>query len=329
MRQFKCRCGRPVYFDNHRCGGCGRLLAFDAERLDMCAEVEPGAGLAFCDYRETDSLCNWLAPAGESVCLSCRTSRVIPALSKSVNRDRWRTLERAKRRLIYDLLRCGLPVDPERMQFAFKEDRRTNPYVDDDHVLTGHNNGLITINAAEADDVYREAMRAQMHEPYRTVLGHFRHESGHHYFRVVVPDTRVAEARALFGDEREDYDRALRRYYENGPPANWSDTYISAYATAHPAEDWAETWAHYLHMQAALEAAESNGLVAVAADATSDWQSRFIELALCINSVQRSLGLKDAYPFVITERISEKLAFVDSLVTAFSRQPTSSAMTAG
>ncbi|MEM1261757.1 MAG: putative zinc-binding metallopeptidase [Pseudomonadota bacterium] len=328
MRRFHCRCGLPVYFDNHRCGGCGRLLAFDANRLEMVAEVEPGSGLPFCDYRDSDSLCNWIASDGDTICLSCRTSRVIPALSKSENRSRWRTLERAKRRLIYDLLRCGLPVDPDRMQFAFKEDRRTNPDVDDDHVSTGHDNGLITINAAEADDVYREAMREQMHEPYRTVLGHFRHESGHYYYHVVVPDARLAEARALFGDERADYDAALRQYYDNGPPANWSDTYITGYASAHPAEDWAETWAHYLHMQAALEAAESNGLVATAASEAADWRGRFIELALSINSVQRSLGLKDAYPFVITERIGEKLAFVDSVVTAFSHQPPSSAMTA-
>ena len=228
----------PIYFDNHRCGRCGRALAFDPATLSMVSEESPGAGLRFCSYRASDSACNWLTDDAHTACVSCRTSRVIPALSKPENRERWRVLERAKRRLLYDLLRLGLTVDASRLRFEFKEDRRTNPDVVDDHVTTGHDNGVITINAAEADDVYREQMRANLDEPYRTVLGHFRHESGHYYFRELVTDARIAEARSLFGDERVDYAAALRRYYANGPAANWQQHFITGYASAHPAEDW-------------------------------------------------------------------------------------------
>ena len=329
MRRFHCRCGMPVYFDNHRCTRCGRRLAFDPDAMSIVAEELPGSGLAFCSYRTSDIACNWVATEADGVCLSCRSSRVIPALSKPENRERWRVLEHAKRRLVHDLLRLGLPVDPSRMQFAFKEDRRTNPDVGDDQVLTGHNNGLITINAAEADDVYRESMRAQLGEPWRTVLGHFRHESGHYYFREVVPERTLAAARDVFGDERADYGEAIRCYYEHGPRPDWPQAFVSGYASSHPSEDWAECWAHYLHMQSALEAAYWNGLIPEDVRARDDWLAAFIELALSLNAVQRSLGLSDAYPFVISAPVAAKLEFVHMAVRPFSRRPASSAQPTG
>lgn len=284
----------------------------------MVAETEPGDGLAFCDQRDGDPHCNWLAPGGGS-CLSCRTSRVIPSLAKAVNRRRWKMLEQAKRRLLYDLLSLGLPVDPERLRFVFKEDRRTNPDVNEDHVAIGHLDGVITINAAEADEVYRETMRQAMNEPVRTLLGHFRHESGHFYRDLLLDAAMQAEARDLFGDERADYEAALQRFYDEGPPPDWPERHISAYASAHPIEDWAECWAHYLHIQAALEAADAMGwTLPGAADARSTaWRSDFITLALGLNELVRSLGLPDAYPFVITEAVGRKLDFVDAAVRGF------------
>ncbi|MGB5738916.1 MAG: putative zinc-binding metallopeptidase, partial [Woeseia sp.] len=225
----------------------------------------------------------------------------------------------AKRRLIYDLLRLNLPVDPSRLKFVFKEDRRTNPDVGDDHVTIGHANGVITINAAEADAVYREEMRQQMNEPYRTLLGHFRHESGHYYFGVVVGQERLAAARALFGDETANYDAALQQHYSNGPPDNWAEQYISSYASSHPAEDWAECWAHYLHICAVLESADASRLRAGLK--ISEWQTEFIDLVIAINEVLRSMGLPDAYPFVITQRIAEKIEFIHQCVATFSDQP--------
>lgn len=318
MKPLACGCGRAVYFDNNSCGHCGRQLAFDPATLLMQAEVEPGDGLAFCANRDAASQCNWLAADAGQLCLSCQTSEIIPALSKPENLHRWRKLEREKRRLLYDLLRLGLPVDASRLRFAFKEDRRTNPDVHEEHVNIGHANGVITINAAEADEVYREEMRVLTNEPYRTLLGHFRHEAGHYYFDVILDEERRTAARALFGDEREGYDAALQRYYREGPQPGWEAEFISAYASAHPAEDWAETWAHYLHILAALEAATTNGLMS--GTPGEGWQRDFIGFATALNEVMRSLGLADAYPFIITDAVAAKISFVHAAVRRFTNQ---------
>ncbi len=314
MRRFACRCGHAVYFENLRCLACRRSLAFDPATLDLVAEESPGAGLPFCANRDGPSRCNWLSAEGEAHCLSCRTSRVIPALDKPKNRERWLKLETAKRRLLYELLRLGLPVDPGRLGFVFKEDRRTNPDVRETHVATGHLDGTITINAAEADDVFRETQRVQFREPVRTVLGHFRHESGHYYFAELVDDDSIGEVRRLFGDERADYAAALAHYYRHGPPADWATRFVSGYASAHPAEDWAECWSHYLQIRAALEAAEEHRLRLP--EPARGWHMRFTQLVLVLNELMRSLGQADAYPFVLTGPVIEKLECVHRLVEA-------------
>lgn len=285
----------------------------------MVAEVAPGDGLARCRNYDSAIRCNWLASAAADICLSCATSQTIPTLSKPENHERWRKLEQAKRRLLYDLLRLNLPVDPARLRFVFKEDRRTNPDVHDDHVSIGHADGVITINAAEADEVYREQMQQQMNEPYRTLLGHFRHESGHYYFGVIVSEDLLDEARRLFGDETVDYDWALQNYYQSGPQSGWEERFISGYASSHPAEDWAECWAHYLHIRAVLETADATELKkGVGPD---NWELEFIDLMLAVNEVLRSMGLPDAYPFVITGTIAEKIGFVHKTVSRFTDRP--------
>lgn len=314
MRRFTCRCGQPVFFDNLQCFACRRLLAFDDSALDMIAEDAPGAGLPFCINRCSASRCNWLARYDDGNCLSCRMSRVIPALDKDENLERWRLLEAAKRRLLYELKRIGLPVDPTRLGFVFKEDRRTNPDVRENHVAIGHKDGTITINAAEADDVFRATQRLQFHEATRTLLGHFRHESGHYYFGELVGEDRVDEVRRLFGDERADYAAALRAYYENGPPADWATRFVSGYASAHPAEDWAECWSHYLQVRAALETAEAHGLELPGEG--EGWHVRFTQLVLVLNEIMRSLGNADAYPFVLTGPVVEKLECIHGIVQA-------------
>ncbi|MDX1515468.1 MAG: putative zinc-binding metallopeptidase [Woeseiaceae bacterium] len=308
MKPMQCRCGQTVFFDSFRCLNCGRRVAFDAKALDMRAEERVGSGIATCANRRTAVRCNWLPKAGAdgTYCLSCAMSRTIPTLEKPENHQRWRKLEAAKRRLVYDLLNLGLPVDDSKLAFEFKEDRRTNPNVSEHHVTTGHSSGIITVNAAEADEVFREKMRQKMNEPWRTLLGHLRHESGHYYFGIVVDDANRGDAHALFGDESEDYEAALADYYSNGPAPDWHHDYISAYASAHPAEDWAETWAHYLHIRSVLEVATEAGML----NHHGNWYDRFIELVLTLNEIMRALGLPDAYPFVLTPPVAKKIEFV-------------------
>jgi hypothetical protein len=300
MKRLACRCGQTVYFENHSCARCGRRLAFDPVSLTMASEAEPGAGLPFCSNRSGASRCNWLGdPAvADGACVACRSSEVIPALSKPENRDRWR-----------------------------KEDQRTNADVHEEHVSIGHSQGVITINAAEADDVYREQMRQLMNEPYRTLLGHFRHEAGHYYFDLMLDDELRTEARRLFGDESVGYDEALRRHYRDGPRPGWEDEFITAYASVHPAEDWAETFAHWLHIRSALETAGANGLAGT--PDFDDWQNEFIDLAVRMNDVMRSLGLGDAYPFVITATVAEKIGFVRGAIRRFTDRPGAPSSAAG
>lgn len=324
MRRLYCRCGQPVYFDNHSCSACERQLAFDPATLAMMATHPHETlddGLAHCANRSSVIRCNWVTGryANADLCLSCRTSKTIPALNKPDNRERWRKLEIAKRRLIYDLLSQGLPIDPEELRFVFKEDRRTNPDVYEEHVATGHASGVITINAAEADDVFRERMRRQMREPYRTLLGHLRHESGHYYFDIVVDPSRLNRARELFGDEREDYAAALQSHYADGPPTDWWTSFISSYASAHPMEDWAETWAHYLHISAVLETARAHDMLPPAPDEA--WKSTFVNFTLKINEISRSLGLADAYPFTLSETTVQKLEFVRDTLRPYKQSP--------
>lgn len=317
MKPMHCRCGQVVYFYNNTCVRCSRMLAFDPAELDMRSEAEVGSGLPACSNRLTAVRCNW-TPRTDSTngyCLSCAMSHTIPSLSKPENHERWRKLELAKRRLVYDLLRLDLPVDPANLRFEFKEDRRTNPDVSEQQVYTGHAQGVITINAAEADEVFREEMRQSMNEPWRTLLGHMRHESGHYYFYLVVDEGNLAEARELFGDETQDYDAALQDHYHTGPAPNWTETHISAYATSHPSEDWAECWAHYLHIRSVLEVAVDSGVVAVGRQ--DNWYDRFVDLVLILNEIMRSLGLPDAYPFVLNGPTARKIEFIHRAVARF------------
>ena len=318
MKIMNCRCGQQVYFNNHECMNCGRQLAFDSDKLEMQSELEPGTGLPYCLNRSTAAQCNWQPQNGATgYCLSCGLSKTIPSLSNPENFERWRKLELAKRQLIYDVLRLGLPVEGSRLRFEFKEDRRTNPNMSDVHVTTGHAVGVITINAAEADEVFREEMRQAMNEPWRTLVGHLRHESGHYYFHEVVDDANRAECRELFGDETLNYEAALSNYYTNGPAANWPERFISAYASSHPAEDWAECWAHYLHIRAVLEVAVETRMLNF--NEEGSWYEHFVELVLALNEIMRALGLPDAYPFVLTDPVAKKIEFVHRAVAQHSR----------
>ncbi len=350
MKLFECQnCAQPLYFENTRCESCGLSLGYLPNREALSALEHDGsdrasnAWLALADSRRTyrycanaaHGVCNWLisADSSEQFCATCRHNRTIPDLSQPGNPERWRLIEIAKHRLFYTLLRLGLTArtraeDQDGLAFDFLSDGPvpspgTAP-------MTGHANGIITINLAEADDAERERRRREMNEPYRTLLGHFRHEIAHYYWNQLVAHSKqLQEFRHVFGDERADYSDALRNYYASGAPPDWPHNFVSAYATAHPWEDFAETWAHYFHMVDTLETAGSFGLVvapkaskALAANIDFDpckaeterLVEAWIPLTFAANSMNRSMGLPDLYPFMLSPPVIAKLAFIRDVI---------------
>ena len=337
MIRFRCRCGQWLYFENTHCGHCGNTVGFDPRQRQLLSLQAAGDGCSWLDHHgnafhlcqnQLDfNLCNWLVPAssGDQYCLACSMNQMIPSLSAPGNRRWWARMEMAKRRLLYSLLSLGLPVtsrvqDPARgLAFAFLEDRHSNPTVEEDYVLTGHAEGLITVNLREADSVSREWQRQLAGEAYRTLLGHFRHESGHYYFDRLVRNSQWEQPFiALFGDFHQDYQQALDSYHQQRATLVKGDAYISLYAQSHPFEDWAECWAHYLHMSDVLETAVDFGLVANHTLNNSFEQrvEQWIEVAVALNGLNRSMGLEDAYPFVLSSQVIEKLAFVHRVIGA-------------
>jgi hypothetical protein len=350
MKLFECQfCGNAVHFDNTVCVVCNHRLGYLPDRFDVTAVepkgdswtalADPGRPYIFCDNAGFDA-CNWLVPAetGRRLCEACRHNRMVPDLTLAENLTNWRKMEVAKHHLFYSLMRWRLPIpdrteDPERgLAFDFLADT-TAPNGLTEPVLTGHDDGLITINITEADDAERERRRASMNEPYRTLLGHFRHEVGHYIWDRLVPGTeRIHRLRALFGDERRDYGQALQAYYGNCPLADWQISHISAYATAHPWEDFAETFAHYLHMVDALETARAYGIkirprISRPGELTAevDFQpysaananelvEAWVPLTVAINGINRSMGQPDLYPFVLSQPVMNKLQFIHELV---------------
>ena len=348
MQLFKCQhCGQTLYFENDVCERCNHRLGFDVAILDLSALepagtdwtalAEPGKSFRCCDNAD-HGVCNWLVPSDspERYCAACRHNRTVPDLSTEQNRIAWGKLEIAKHRLIYQLRRLDLPLpnradDPERgLVFDFLADPATP---DGPKVLTGHDNGLITLALSEADDAERERRRTTMHEPYRALLGHFRHEVGHYYWDRLIKDGNLeTECRAVFGNDEEDYGEALQRHYKSGPPADWRDHFVSAYATTHAWEDWAETWAHYLHIVDCLDTAGAFGLEvhpAVTNDpalhastkldsyAPGDFTrlvDAWLPLTFALNSMNRSMGLADLYPFVLSPDVIRKLSFIHGIV---------------
>lgn len=359
MKIFHCdHCQQLVFFENIRCVKCGHDLAFLPDLAEI-ASLEPageqlwrspapgaeGRTYRLCQNYRTENVCNWAVPADspETLCSSCRLTRVIPDLTVPGNVEKWYRLELAKRRLVYTLMRLELPLatkaaDPDRgLAFEFLADPKPDA-TNAAPVLTGHANGVITINVAEADDAEREKRRLALHEPYRTLLGHFRHEIGHYYWDRLVRDRPAIDGfRQCFGDERADYAQALQQHYEQGEPADWQSRFVTAYAASHPWEDWAETWAHYMHLVDTLETAAVSGLslrpprrdeptfkpgaglqddLPAAFDRTiASWFS----LTYVLNNLNRGMGLADAYPFVLSPPAVEKLRFLHDLIAGDGR----------
>jgi hypothetical protein len=356
MKFFTCEnCGHPIFFENTLCVKCKHTLGYLPDRgtlsalapaqqrglwTSVASKDVAGRQYRMCRNYSEINVCNWMVPADnpEPLCLACRMNRTIPDLSQSDNVACWSRLEGAKRRLVYSLLGLGLPLqnkhdDPEH-GLAF--DFLANPdhdFSESQQVITGHAEGLITINIAEADEVIRMKMRLDMNERYRTLLGHFRHEVGHYYWQLLVSRSEHLDAfRNLFGDEQQDYGVALKKYYDQGAPESWQDHYISTYAASHPWEDWAETWAHYLHIIDTLETAQAYGLAVTGFPLQMLALSEFIEksstydqsfkrlltewlpLTFAFNGINRSMGMDDIYPFVLSHGVIDKLYFVDKII---------------
>ena len=356
-RAFRCRCGRPVFFRNSECLACHTPLGYDpgARRLwPLEAADTPGwwkragqrRGRVYrrCANLDSPAACNWLIEAGDRhagtqvLCRCCRLTRTLPDLSQPENALRWRRIAAAQRRLVSTLLGLRLPLcskaeDPARgLAFDLLRAPPGGP-----PITTGHRDGVITLDVDEADDPTREQRRAALLEPYRTLLGHLRHESGHYYWqRLVAGSAWLAPFRELFGDERSDYGAALQRHHAEGPPADWGARHVSAYASSHPWEDWAETWAHYLHLVDTLDTARSFGLdgervelnyerfgpdaLAGSGDAAPQaflaLVNGWMELTGVLNELSRSMGVPDFYPFVLSPPALRKLHLVHRVVGA-------------
>jgi hypothetical protein len=352
MKIFHCdHCGHLLFFENTQCVNCGHLLAYLPDlalvgSLDSSSNgawrsplpLAEGRTYRLCRNYAEMQVCNWAIPADDShdLCASCRLTRVIPDLSVPAHHTAWYKLEVAKRRLVFTLLELGLPVlnrdDDPGLGLAF-EFRADSAEPGAPWVMTGHSDGIITINIAEADDAERERRRQIVREPFRTLLGHVRHESGHYYWdRLIKDGPAIEKCRTIFGDERFDYGDALRAHYEKGAPPDWQTRFVSEYASAHAWEDWAETWAHYLHIVDTVETASACGLSlkprredepsmaklpALAASehiAFEQLIQSWFPLTYILNNLNRGLGVTDGYPFVLSQPAIEKLQFVHEVI---------------
>ncbi len=331
MRTFACQnCAQLVFFENTTCLHCGAALGFDWKERELLTLGEDA--LLRCANVGVVG-CNWLVTGQDELCFSCRLTRTRAADDDREGMAELARAEAAKRWLLFELGELGLPIEGYR-------DRDGGLTFDllssaGRPVTTGHANGVITLDLAESDDARREARRQQLREPYRTVLGHLRHEVGHYYWPILAPDEAARErARGLFGDERADYEQALERHYEHGPPPDWAERFVSAYAAMHPAEDWAETFSHYLHIRDTLQTAAAYRLRVLGPEAVAalgpgrDLSSaprtglrsfeeilgEWLPLTYALNALNRSMGRRDLYPFVLRGPVVEKLELAHDLV---------------
>jgi hypothetical protein len=323
MKRFPCpKCRQPALFEHERCSRCGTELAFDPGELRMLAlgDTVPCAN-------RTLITCNWARDEDNTFCASCRLTRTIPNLGSQRNVILWRKVEEAKRRLAYDLRRLALPLAATSgSSLAFdilSEETAGHP------IMTGHSAGLITLNLVEADDAERESRRIAMRETYRTLLGHLRHEVGHFYWDLLIARTSLSMPfRAIFGDESVDYQTALNSYHNRADRSFDRVGFISEYATLHPWEDWAETFAHFLHIVSTLDSAGSLPLL-LNDRARQTLQDPYREedfdallaswapIAEALNELNRSVGQGDAYPFELSPIVNGKLHFVHMAIASY------------
>ncbi len=337
MKTSHCRCGNRLFFDNTQCVRCGSVTGLCPEcyfitsliPLDgdvyRCGHDDCQAEVRKCFNYASEGICNGLVATadtrtgGWNLCRECRLTRVIPNLSVPGNREKWRALESAKRRVLYTVQALGLPVGrPEnllfpKLLFHFKAD-------EDVPVFTGHSAGVVTVNINEADDVERERTRIAFGEPHRTLVGHFRHELGHYYWDLLIQNRCDGAFRDLFGDERSpSYEQAKVRYYMYGPPPDWQGRFISAYATMHPWEDFAETFGTYLDMVAILDTAGALPGEQLRNIDCLRMLAAYQQVGILVNELNREMGIQDLVPEVFAGQVVEKLTFVHRLIAKSSQ----------
>lgn len=356
MRAFACdHCGQLLFFENSHCLRCQTALGLQPDRLTL-QSLDPPAWERHRSHRREAAerapsyrrcarahlaSCNWLVREDDAspLCISCRLTDSVPHMRSDQELSAFAQAEGAKRRLLYQVLDLGLPVRTRREDPALGLSFVLAFHTAEAPVMTGHLNGAITLDLSECDNVHRERLRHAFGEPYRTLLGHFRHEMGHYYWSLLIEGQPLHDAfRLVFGDERMDYEEALKRNYERAANHHyWADQHVSAYAASHPWEDWAETFAHYLHIRDTLQTSAQFGLrVSPSAQAIPpaggkldaraneeiaelDFErvvAEWLPLTYAFNAVSRSMGKDDLYPFVLAPRVIEKLSFVHDLVRA-------------
>jgi hypothetical protein len=342
MKRYQCTCGNGLFFENSTCVNCKRdvgwcptcrrIVPLDKgpDGLLVCGQPDCAAPVLKCRNYAEQNVCNRCVPregkVGPALCDYCRFNHVIPDLTIPVNKSRWARIERAKRRALYDFDFLGLPygtaadgVSPP-LKFDFKTDakdpalKKYRPVDNGEQVMTGHDNGVVTINLREADPVEREKARIAFGEAHRTLVGHFRHEMGHYVWDVAIKGKKEPACAALFGDHTVPYDEALKAYYANGPKPNWPEAYVSGYATMHAWEDWAETFANYLDLVATLDTAENGALVPQLDWADFDaMASTYATLGVSLNELNRGIGLIDFLPEILVGPVRHKMAFIHAL----------------
>jgi hypothetical protein len=306
MLKFDCpSCGNGLFFNNFHCLACNTEVSFSPAEFNFL----PTASSSSCQNRVEHGVCNWTSAPDQAFCLSCQTNQVVPDLSIVGNQEKWMQLEEGKRRLLFTCLRLKIPLQGLEFRFVAR--------TADEPATTGHCQGVITVNIGEADPVTREMTKQNLNEKLRTVVGHFRHEFGHYYWaqRIEYQNEALTRFRELFGDEREDYQASLDQHYSSQGQS--SREHISVYASSHPWEDWAETFAHYLHMRDVLETAEEFGLAPRSVSSDFDFDHGLLEwqrLSVAFNEINRSMGLQDLYPFTISQPVAAKLRFIHQLI---------------
>lgn len=344
MRLYSCLCGNTIFFENTICLACYRKVGWcpycraikALEPLEgelyRCTDASCRMLLVKCTNYLIENVCNRCIAADQvgedaGLCDYCRFNKTIPDLTVPVNRIKWTRIETAKRRLFYILDILELPYGTASegfkppLSFHFKGDKVPVSGIwharkDEERVYTGHSSGKITINIREADDIEREKIRVAFGELHRTLIGHFRHEIAHYYWELLVRGRCEEVFSDYFGDHNNpDYTEALDSYYREGPPGNWRDNYVSAYATMHPWEDWAETFSFYLDMVSILETASNTRLLpSVNRGDLETMLSQFCCIGIAVNELNRTMGLKDLVPQVITPPVRRKLHFVHDVV---------------